>query len=287
MPPAPECYSTVAKALSDAAVAKLPCEIDIRYGQHPAQRLDVFYPDASGASIEPCPVLIGIHGGNWSHGYKEWSGFGAGPIVQAGAIFISLEYRLSGVAKWLAQLDDCLAAVSWIHKNIAKYGGDPGRIFIGGHSAGGHLAAMVTLSQTRFPEFQLPPDVIKACFPYAGTYDVRHGGLFTTDPNVGPGDALLESQVDAESASPMCLTAGNTTPFFVSWGERDSPVMLAHGPPFVLALRNAPGRVEHRMAAGLDHFHMHLDQVNPKNHLNRVALAWMFGDPKTTPVPPA
>jgi acetyl esterase/lipase len=230
-------------------------------------------------------VLIGIHGGNWSHGYKEWLGFGAGPIVEAGAIFVSIEYRLSGVAKWPAQLDDCLAALAWIYKNIAQYGGDPNRIFISGHSAGGHLAAMVTLSKQRFQDFELPQDVIKACFPYSGVYDLRHGGLYTADAKTGPGDSLIDSQNDAEAASPVCCISGNTTPFFVTWGERDNPVMMAQGPPFVLALKTAPGRAEGRVFAGFDHFHVHLDQLNPRNYLNRVVLAWMFGDPETTPLP--
>lgn len=282
MPASPECYAAVAIALSEAAVAATRCELDIAYGDHPAHRLDIFMPDEAAA---PCPVYIGIHGGNWSHGYKEWLGFGATPIVAAGAIFISIEYRLSGVDKYPAQLDDCLAAVAWVHRNIACYGGDPERLFIGGHSAGAHLAAMVTLRRDLHAGHGLPSEVIRACFPYAGILDLRHGPIYATDAHSGPGDTLLASQADAAEASPICWVEGNTTPFFVSWGERDSPIMLLQGAPFTLALKSAPGRVESRVFTGFDHFHMHLDQLRPDNYLNRVVLAWMFGDPGTTPMP--
>ena len=62
--------------------------------------------------------------------------------------------------------------------------------------------------------------------------------------------------------------------------------MLVQGAPFALALAREPGRVESRVFPGFDHFYMHLDQVRPDNYLNRVLIAWMFGDPRTTPLPP-
>ena len=282
MPPVPEAYAATALALSQFAVATTRCDLDIAYGPLPEHRLDIFLPGEDGTER---PVYISIHGGNWSHGYKEWLGFGAIPVVAAGAIYISLEYRLTGVAKHPAQLEDCLTAVAWIRDNIARYGGDPDRLFIGGHSAGAHLAAMVTLRRDLYPRFGLPEKTISACFPYCGIMDLRHGDIYTINPAVGPGDNLLASQADAEDASPICWTEGNTTPFFVSWGERDSPIMLLQGAPFTLALKAAPGRVESKVLAGFDHFYAHLDQLRPESYFNRVLLAWMFGDPETTPLP--
>lgn len=279
----PEAYAAAALGLSRLAVATTRCELDVAYGPLSAHRLDIFLPDEDGVGR---PVYIGIHGGSWSHGYKEWLGLGAPPITAAGAIYVSIEYRLSGVARYPAQLEDCLAATAWIHANIARYGGDPARLFIGGHSAGAHLAAMVTLRRDRHAGHGLPDGAIRACFPCSGIMDLRRGTVYSIDPDTGPGDALLATDADADAASPICCVAGNVTPFFVSWSERDSPLMRLQGAPFTLALKAAPGRVESRMFPGLDHFYMHLDQVRPDNYLNRVILAWMFGDPATTPLPP-
>ncbi len=282
MPPVPEAYAATALALSKAAVASTRCVLDVAYGPLAEHRLDIFMPDEE---VSGRPVYINIHGGNWTHGYKEWLGFGAPPIVAAGAIYISIEYRLIAVAQHPAQLEDCLTAVAWIRENIAAYGGDPAQLFIGGHSAGGHLSAMVALRRDLYPRFGLPERTIRACFPFCGMMDLRHGGMYTVDPDTGLGDALLVSIDEAEDASPICWGASNVTPFFVSWGERDSQMMLLQGAPFVLALKAGTGRVECKVFAGFDHFYTHLDQVRPDNYQNRVIIAWMFGDPETTPLP--
>lgn len=280
--PTADAYIAAALGLSQLVALQTRCELDIPYGDLPGQALDIYLPDEERRG---CPVYINIHGGNWTHGFKEWLGLGAPPVVTAGAIYISLEYRLAGVARFPGPMDDCFAAVAWIYRNIARYGGDPERLFIGGHSAGAHLAAMVTLRRDLYAEYDLPQGVIKACFPYSGIHDLRHSPVYGAAPGTGPGDLLLVSQDDAIAASPICWTEGNTVPFFVSWSERDSQTMLLQAAPFVLALSKAPGRVESRAFPGLDHFYMHLDQMRPGNYHNQVLIAWMQGDPTTTPLP--
>ncbi len=283
MSPVPESYAASALGLSKLAVATTRCELDIAYGPKDAHRLDIFLPQEEGSGR---PVYIDIHGGYWMNGYKEWMGFGAIPVVAAGAIFVSIEYRLSDVAKYPAQIEDCFAALAWVHANISRYGGDPARLFVGGHSAGGHLAALLALRRDLYPDHGLPRDVVKACFPYCGVYDLRPAPPYGAPADKVPVDALLADVHQAGQASPICWTDGNEVPFFVSWGEKDSSTMLLQSLPFVLALRDAPGRVETHVFPGFDHFYTALDHVRPGNFHNRTLLAWMFGDPGSTPLPP-
>ena len=73
-------------------------------------------------------------------------------------------------------VEDCRNAVKWVYDNIAAHGGDPDRLFVGGHSAGGHLAALITLDADLWRGVGLPRDVIKGCFPVSGGFDTGYFG---------------------------------------------------------------------------------------------------------------
>ena len=137
--------------------------IDVAYGDDYFQRLDLFLPDNE--NLTELPVLVFMHGGAWRNGFKEWMGFMAPPIISLPAIFVSVSYRLAPSVKFPEPLEDTCDAVAWVFRNIRRYGGDPERIFIGGHSAGGHLAAMAALRCDHFTQRCLPANLIKACFP--------------------------------------------------------------------------------------------------------------------------
>ena len=89
------------------------------------------------------------------------------------AIFVSANYRLAPEAKHPEPFDDCVDALAWLYRNIADYGGSRDRLFVGGHSAGGHLAALVGLKREAWAARGLPRDVVKACFPLSGPVNLR------------------------------------------------------------------------------------------------------------------
>jgi arylformamidase len=97
------------------------------------------------APSAPLLVFAFIHGGAWTSGCKEWMGFMAPSFVGLPLVFVSISYRKAPDHRLSVQLDDITSALAWITANIDQYGGDPARLFIGGHSAGGHLAALVAL----------------------------------------------------------------------------------------------------------------------------------------------
>ena len=270
--PCADAYAQAALDLSRLAALHTRTHLDVRYGTHPDHLLDIYLPAA--ADSGPLPVFINIHGGGWTHGHKEWMGLNAPPLVAAPAIYVSAAYRLAPAHRHPAQLEDCLAAVAWVHANIAAFGGDPRRIHIGGHSAGGHLAALVTLRPELYPRFGLPAGVIKACFPFSGIYNLT-GEMLEGVPPADHANPILAQPDDAADASPAAFLRGNRTPFFVSWAENDNSVCKAAGPAFAAALARQPGHVECHEFRGFDHFWIHIDQQRPANLWTRTLLAWM------------
>ncbi|MGH7202399.1 MAG: alpha/beta hydrolase fold domain-containing protein, partial [Planctomycetaceae bacterium] len=123
-------------------------ERDVPYAgtDNPRQRLDVLLPKEP-AGEKPLPVVVFIHGGGWRNGAKERGLRELVPLVESGEyVGVTIGYRLSGEAKWPAQIHDCKAAIRWIRANAAKYHFDPDRIGVVGTSAGGHLVALLGTS---------------------------------------------------------------------------------------------------------------------------------------------
>jgi acetyl esterase/lipase len=277
-----DAYGQTALNLSRLAAMTTRCRLDIAYGSGAAQRLDVYMP--ADKSARGLPVFMNIHGGGWTHGYKEWMGLNAPVITQFPAVYVSIEYGLSPTQRHPKLLHDCLQAVAWVYKNIASFGGDPRRLFIGGHSAGAHLSALTTVRRDLYAQYGLPQDVIKACLPYSGVYDFRDMVMYGQPATGGPAENLFSQESDKIDASPMAFLRGLETPFFVVWSENDNVLCRAQSPPFVLALREHGVRADGYMFPLFDHFWIHIDQQNPANLWTRTLRNWMAGDPRTAAV---
>lgn len=107
-------------------------------------QLDIYVPAGKG----PFPVVVFIHGGSWSFGDKRFVDTKPRVFNEAGYVFVSINYRLSPAVLHPAHALDCGAAVCWVHQHIAEYNGDPNRVFLLGHSAGAHLAALISTDET-------------------------------------------------------------------------------------------------------------------------------------------
>jgi acetyl esterase/lipase len=117
-----------------------------------------------------------IHGGGWEFGDKANMPHGrdkAAAFTPRGFVFASLNYRLSPAVKHPAHVQDVAAAIAWLHENAATIGGDPDRIYVMGHSAGAHLAALVATDERRLGAHDLPLGTIKGVIPLDGAgYDL-------------------------------------------------------------------------------------------------------------------
>lgn len=270
-PMSPEAENYAAFCLEETAKAQAQTRhvLDIPYGTDYWQKIDLYLPDD--APTHGMPTLLFMHGGYWTHGYKEWLGFMAPAFVSLPALFISVSYRLSPQVKHPAALEDCLAALAWAYEHAQAYGGDPQRLCVGGHSAGGHLAALMALQPQLLTARGLPADLITACFPVSGVYDLE-GDL--------PQDrlqAFLAPSASRTQASPLHYVHGNHTPFLLAIGERDYPVLYEQAYAMAAALRQEQGEVEFLEIAAADHFHISMQGGDPERLWVQRVRDWMQG----------
>jgi len=138
---------------------------------HERQVLDIYAPEsAKGKSL---PVMFWIHGGGWQFGDKSDVGLKPKVLCDRGFVFVSTNYRLLPEVEMEALTGDVTRSLGWVHRNIAKYGGDPQRIFVGGHSAGAQLAALLCTDERYLRKEGLSFEMLKGCVPVDGdTYDI-------------------------------------------------------------------------------------------------------------------
>ena len=267
-------YAARVSAWSQRAQADLRAELDCAYGDDYWQKVDVYLPPTD-EGRGTWPVLLFLHGGGWTNGCKEWMGFMAPPLVDAPMVFVSASYRLAPACRYPAIMEDCVDALAWVHANAGRLGGDPARIFVGGHSAGGHLASLVALRIDRAAARGLPKDVVKGCFPLSGSFDLR-----ATDPAPGSMEhrihtLLLADPADAWEASPLRYAGSSLTPFFIAHGEHDFPRLMQQAEAMVKALAETRCPVLHRAYPALDHFSVNEDCARPDSEWVMTVRHWM------------
>jgi arylformamidase len=229
------------------------CVLDQVYGSDYWQKLDVYLPaQNSGSGL---PVLCFLPGGAWINGCKEWLAF-MGPVLTAfPAMLVALSYRHAPTVKFPAQLDDTIEGLAWIVRNISRWGGDPRRVYLGGHSAGGHLAALATLRRDAIEARGLPTDIVRACLPVSAPFD-----LASDDPmRRQKVAAFLARPEDVSAASPIAHVEGNRTPFVVTCGTADLPELIPQARRMTAALKDAGSPANLLILEGRNHFNTHED----------------------------
>ncbi len=269
-------FADFALKKSREAVASTRNKIDVSYGTDFYQKLDIFLPQNEVAG--GLPVLVFMHGGGWRHGHKEWMGFLAPAITALPAIFISVNYRLAPETKFPAPLDDCLDALAWTHKNIQQFGGDSNCLFVGGHSAGGHYAALAALKPAELVKRGMPAGAIKGCFPVSAPMELRTGKFEAGTRREKIVRDLLARMEDGPDASPTVQTAGNRTPFLVTWGAKDVPGIIADGKLMYALLKEQPGGCEELEMPDCAHFATIAAAGDPNCSWTRKVTALMARD---------
>lgn len=139
--------------------------LNVAYGSSPREKLDIYAAEKSGG-----PVLVYIHGGYWRSGSKEDNCNFVPTFTTRGATVVLVEYDLCPQVTVTDIVRQTRASVAWVYKNIIRYGGDPSKLFISGHSAGGHLTAIALAHD--WQKDGLPPDLIKGAVATSGVYDL-------------------------------------------------------------------------------------------------------------------
>ena len=131
--------------------------------------LDVYVPDDGKIH----PVVVFIHGGAWQIGDKKYDGNKAKYFTEHGFVYVTVNYRLSPEVIHPVHIQDVARAIAWVYRHIDAYGGDPGRLFVMGHSAGAHLSALAALDERRLEAEGLSPDIISGVILLDGAgYDI-------------------------------------------------------------------------------------------------------------------
>lgn len=200
---------------------------DIAYvdnGDPLKQKLDVYRPKDGKTHA----VVVFLHGGAWVRGDRSQYPAIGGRFAGSGLVMVVPSYRLAPAHRHPAQIEDAAAAVAWTVKNIAQFGGDPRRIFLAGHSAGGHLASLLATNPQWLGKHGLSPASLRGVMTFSGVYDVSlAGGIF------GP------SAESIQGASPIRHVNGKMPPFLITYCEHDYAFLPSQARLFHAALSGA------------------------------------------------
>lgn len=220
------------------------------------QKLDVYSPKGA----KDCPVVLFIHGGAWVFGDKDFFGLHAGMgrmFARHGIVAVVANYRLSPKVKHPEHVKDVARAFAWTHRNIAHYGGRADRIYLCGHSAGGHLVSLLATDERYLKDEKRSFKDIKGVMSMSGVYEIP-AKLFA--------DVFGKDAEVHRLAGPLSHVKEGCPPFLILYAEKDYPSCDAQSEKFAKALQDK--KVEVR-----------IQLIKERNHLDILGKAVKDDDP--------
>lgn len=257
-------YFTRWAADSQSVRDGLPCHLNLAYGSGSGETLDVFLA-AKNTIGDKVPVLVFVHGGYWRSLDKADHSFIAPEFTQTGACVVVLNYALCPAVSIPGIVQQVVAALAWTWRHVADFGGDPHRITVVGHSAGGHLAAMLLATDWPAQAADLPPDLIKNALSISGLYDLEPVRLtpFLNELNLTPEQVRQASpaRLPGPQQGLLCSVAGgDESEEFLRQNQLIQQVWGIDTVPVCEAL------------PGLNHFSVLEALVEPSHRLHHLAL---------------
>ena len=232
-------------ARSDALRKTQEAKVDLRYGSGPRQRLDVFPCGQAGA-----PTLAYIHGGYWQMNDKEPYAFLGEALLPAGFNLALIEYTLAPEARLDRIVAEVRAAVAWVIEHAAEHGGDSGRVFVAGHSAGGHLTA-AAMSEPR----------LAGGIAISGIYDLEPIRLNYLN------DKLRLDEEEATRNSPILHLPSRAAPLVVTVGLGELPELIRQSEEYWAAWQRKGLPGQYLPLPGHDHFSILEELARPSGRL--------------------
>jgi arylformamidase len=236
----------------------------LAYGPSDVEKLDIFRAHQPNA-----PISIFVHGGGWRGGSAETYAFLAETFTRAGAHCILLDFTSVDETggDLMPMVEQIRNAIGWVYQHAAGFGGDPERIYLVGHSSGGHLGGCVVT--TDWPARGLPADLLKGALLVSGMYDLKPVRL-----------SARSSYLRMTDETERVLSAARhldaiTTPLILSYGTYETPEFQRQTADFFAVLQAADKPSALLVAEGYNHFEILETLANPYGLLGRAALAQM------------
>ena len=250
---------------SDAARTRLGAPRRLSYGSSPIEALDIYATSKANA-----PIHIFIHGGAWRGGLAKDFGYPAELFVHAGAHYVVPDFInvVEANGNLMTMAEQVRRAVAWVYRNAQTFGGDPNRIYVSGHSSGGHLAGVVLTTDWR-KEFDLAADLVKGGLCCSGLFDLKPVRLSFRSSYVKFTDET------EQALSPQRHLDKLNTPLVLAYGSLETPEFQRQSRDFAAAFKAAGKPVQLLVGEGYNHFEIPETLANPYGLLGRAALAQM------------
>jgi arylformamidase len=250
---------------SEAVRQRLGVPKRLAYGPTPVEGADLYATSRPNA-----PVHVFIHGGAWRGGLAKNYAFPAELFVTSGAHYVALDFvnvtETGGDLMPMAR--QVRSAIAWVYKNAQSFGGDPNRIYISGHSSGGHLGGVVMVTDWE-KDFGVPKDVIKGALLCSGMYDLKPVRLSARSSYVKFTDEM-EHALSAQRHLDKL-----TAPVIVAHGTLETPEFIRQTREFAAAATAAGKQVTLLVADGYNHFEIIETIASPLGLLGRAVLQQM------------
>jgi arylformamidase len=249
-------------AASVAARQRLGTPQRESYGPSEIEKLDIYRTNRAKA-----PIFIFIHGGAWQGGEAKNYGYPAEMFVKAGAHYIALDFanikEAEGDLRVMAT--QVRRAIAWVYNNAARFDGDAGRLYIGGHSSGGHLCGVALVTDWS-KDFGVPADAVKGGLCMSGMYDMKPVRLSRRSSYVAFTDEIEEAMSSARHIDRL------RAPIILTYGINETPEFQRQNRDFAAAVKAAGKPAELIEAPHFDHFEMMESIGNPYGPNGRAAL---------------
>ena len=225
-------------------------------------KLDIYHP----AEMADCPVVIWFHGGGLEGGNKEIPA----QLKDKGLVVVGANYRLLPRVTVKETLDDAAEAVAWVFKHISEYGGDPGKIVVTGHSAGGYLSMMLCLDKSWLKNYDVDADSVMMYAPFSGQA--------ITHFNVRKMQGIEPLQATIDEFAPLYWVRGDCPPLVLICGDRELELFGRYDENQYLARMMKLAGHQHTHLYEIDG-HGHSGMVGPGFHILETHLRQMLGQP--------
>ena len=255
-----QAWSASSAAFREQADASLDCT----YGSGERERIDIFRCGASDA-----PLYVYLHGGYWQRGDKSLYSFVAAPFLNAGVDVAIIGYPLCPQVSMTDLVSKLRQAIGWLYLNASELGVNRERINLSGHSAGGHLTAMVVCCD--WPDFdkKLPRELLKTAIPLSGLYQLEP--LLQTSIS----DALHLTSEEVNGLSPASLQPGAQIPLLTIIGGAETAEFFRQTDLLIENWSGSLPQIERHVEPGVDHFDLINRLASPDSQVFQRVINWL------------